>query len=309
MNQGTDFPSEEAVRAVLAAVDPGWSLQTVLPLAGSFSNHTHLIEARSASGELERLVIRRYAEAGGHQARKAQVEFRALALLQGHDIPAPQPLVLDGDGALLGSPGIVTSFVPGCQIMAADDPPAWAVVCTNTARMLARIHAVPCDEQAQAFLLDANAEVVWFLKYGEPPGYMQAHPDGAMVWNAVHDLLPGIQFAPSTLVHIDYWCGNILWENGQMSAVVDWEEAAYGDPGYDVAYCRMEMYIEGLDAAADSFLRTYESARGQPVTNLGFWELAASVRTMTHLETSLRTPVMHARFRQFIARARQRAGY
>lgn len=40
------------------------------------------------------------------------------------------------------------------------------------------------------------------------------------------------------LVHLDDWRGNVLWDRGQTTAVVDWEEAACGDPVVDVAYCR-----------------------------------------------------------------------
>jgi aminoglycoside phosphotransferase (APT) family kinase protein len=62
--------------------------------------------------------------------------------------------------------------------------------------------------------------------------------------------------------------------------VIDWEEAAYGDPAVDLAYARMNMILMGLPEAAEEFLRIYELETGRPVKNLGFWELAASVRPM-----------------------------
>ena len=62
--------------------------------------------------------------------------------------------------------------------------------------------------------------------------------------------------------------------------MLDWEEAAYGDPAIDVAYARMNMFLMNLPEAADEFLRVYESETGGKIENLGFWELAASVRPM-----------------------------
>jgi aminoglycoside phosphotransferase (APT) family kinase protein len=81
-------------------------------------------------------------------------------------------------------------------------------------------------------------------------------------------------------LHIDYWSGNILWHENEISAVIDWEEASYGDPACDVAYARMNMVLMSLPEAADEFLRVYESETGSKIKNLGFWELAACVRPM-----------------------------
>jgi len=40
-----EFPSQEAVRAVLAAIAPGSALSAIRPLPASYSNLTHLVEA------------------------------------------------------------------------------------------------------------------------------------------------------------------------------------------------------------------------------------------------------------------------
>ena len=66
----------------------------------------------------------------------------------------------------------------------------------------------------------------------------------------------------SAFLHMDYWPGNILWHKGQISALVDWDAASYGDPALDVAYFRMNMYIRGIKEAADMFLDQYEAESG-----------------------------------------------
>jgi aminoglycoside phosphotransferase (APT) family kinase protein len=306
LNQPTEMPTAERIQALLHEIAPGSTLLAIEPLPGSYSNYTHLVDARSADGSELRLVVRRYRVFGSYdRGEKAHREFKTFALLQQHGIPCSPPLYLDPQGAVLGIPGIVTGYVPGTQIPSPSDPVGWA---RALAVMLARIHAVPCDAATQSFLLDADAEATWFLRAGAVPDYMAAHPDGAAVWQQVHDLSPNRQPVEPALVHIDYWPGNVLWHQGQIVAIVDWEEAAYGDPAIDVAYCRMELCLSGMGPVADEFLATYEASVGQPVANLGFWELAAAARPMFHAEGRITKSPTREEFRSFIATASRRVG-
>ena len=127
-------------------------------------------------------------------------------------------------GTILGSPGIVTRYMPGKLIMAQPYPAQWA---ENLAKTLASIHSIPINGPNTSFLLDANSEVLWFLKSKDSiPKYISVHPKGDILWQAVLDYLPRLVRVEPFLVHIDYWSGNILWDKGVISAVVDWEEAA-----------------------------------------------------------------------------------
>jgi aminoglycoside phosphotransferase (APT) family kinase protein len=310
-------PSAEAVEALLRVIAPGTTLHHIRALPGSFSNSTHLVEFGSPQGPDTRIAVRRYAvHAGYDRGEKARREYRTLELLEAHGIPAPQPLYLDDAGEHLGVPGIVTSFVPGRQVAAPGDPAGYA---RALAAMLARIHAIPCRATEREFLLDANSEASWFLHSGQVPERMQGHADGRAVWRSVHRLLPDIQRIAPALVHIDYYSGNILWEGDQITAVLDWEEAACGDPAIDVAYLRMELFTYGLVDTANEFLDAYAAEAGRPVENLGIWELAAAARNMpdpaVHLPEhqsighTICTPSsVREGFAEFIADARARAG-
>ena len=262
---------------VIRQLDSEGILKSARPLPGSFSNESTLLVYETAVGP-KQVVVRRYAVFGDYdRGAKAEREFNTLALLQQHHIPAPVPLLLDKSGDLLGSPGIVTSFVAGQQIIRPANQAAWV---SELAQTLAKIHAIPLAAADRRFLLDGNEEVVWFLRNEKAKEKMCAHPDGRSIWQAVHDLLPTIQPVPPALVHIDYWLGNILWQDGRITAVLDWEEASFGDPGYDVAYLRLELAMLGGETLADAFLAAYVQANGRPVTNLTFWELAAAARFM-----------------------------
>lgn len=278
MKEPIAAPSTENVQVLLDVLAPGSSIQSIDSLPGSFSNASHVIEALDADGTRSRIVIRRYAIFGSYdRGEKARREYLTLELLQAHGIPVPQPLYLDEHGTVLGSPGIVTRLVPGKHLIDPPDPIDWA---RSMATMLARIHAVPCGPPATTFLLDANSDVSWFARSAAVPRPLLDHADGPLVWRTVRDWLPLMHPATPTLVHLDYWPGNILWHEGRISAIVDWEEAAYGDPGIDVAYGRMQLFLLGMDDAARAFLETYEAQTGCPVENLALWDLAASTRAM-----------------------------
>lgn len=220
---------EEIACALLARVMPGSSLLNVELLPGSFSNHTHLVEARLPNGKPYKIVVRRYKIFGEYdRGEKAYREFKTFELLNQNRVPAPQALLLDERGEILGAPGIVTRFVEGSLMLEApSDAIDWA---RKLARMLAKIHSSPCGKEEQSFLLKGNTEASWFLKYDSPPKYLQDYPGGADLWQMFRELYPNILAMPPSLLHIDYWSGNILWHKNEISAVLDWEEAAYGDP-------------------------------------------------------------------------------
>lgn len=301
------FPREIAY-ALLERIVPGSSLRKIELLPGSFSNHTHLVEVRLPNGNPFKLVVRRYKIFGDYdRGEKAFREFRVFELLRQPQIPAPEPLLLDESGDILGSPGIVTGFVEGNLIM--DVPTDYMVWVWKLARTLARIHSIPCGKEEQKFLLKGNDQAAWFLKYDTPPRYMPEYPGGTDLWHFIRKLSADIRADLPSLLHIDYWSGNILWQENEISAVLDWEEASYGDPAVDVAYARMNMVLMGAPNAADEFLHIYESEVGRKIKNLGFWELAASVRPMVDPvdwkvteTTGLNTEV----FLQFIEDAKKR---
>lgn len=148
------------IRALLAEVAPGSTLLAIEPLPGSYSNATHLVHARSPDGSDLSLVVRRYRVFGRYdRGEKARREFRAFELARQHGISAPQPVYLDDQGAMLGTPGIVTEYVEGAQVTSPSYPAAWA---RALAEMLARIHQVPCRPETEGFLLDATSEASWF---------------------------------------------------------------------------------------------------------------------------------------------------
>jgi aminoglycoside phosphotransferase (APT) family kinase protein len=82
----------------------------------------------------------------------------------------------------------------------------------------------------------------------------------------------------SVLLHGDFWPGNILWRDGTLVAVIDWEDAKLGDPLTDLAISRLDiLWIFGVDAM-HSFTHHYMSMMAIDYTNLPYWDLCAALR-------------------------------
>lgn len=169
-----NIPPKEAINNLLEVIATGSKLVGIREATGSFSNSTHFVEAISPSHEKIRFIVRRYAEFGGSRSEKARLEFNALRLLERHGIAAPKPIYLDEHGKILGSPGIVTTYVSGKQLVTPGNPYGWA---RSMASTLAEIHDIIPTEDDKKFLLNGNRETIWFLRPNDAPKYMTSHPN------------------------------------------------------------------------------------------------------------------------------------
>ena len=302
MTEAQHSLSLETCQVLLAEIDPSSRFVSVRPMGADGTNPAFVIEARTATGTPWQLAVKCYLNTTGKARTHAQLEFKTLQMLQKHAVPVPAALYLDETGVLLGLPGMVTTFAAGQQVLAPPD----ALACAREmALVLAKIHSIPVGPAEKVWLEDANQAVLWFRKTGVIPNYMVNNPHGQFIWDTLERLLPTWQPVPPTLVHTDYWIGQLLWQQGKISAVLDWEEAGYGDPAYDLAYCRMDAYLSQMGrAAADELLLVYEAEMGRPVVNLHLWEFAATPRPMHNPAWEA---VCRAQLRDFIADVRQRA--
>ncbi len=79
-----------------------------------------------------------------------------------------------------------------------------------------------------------------------------------MIRSALAHNWPPERRTPSRLLHGDFWPGNTLWRMGRLTAVIDWEDAARGDPLADPGNGRLEVALlwgrEAMQAFTDHYL-------------------------------------------------------
>ncbi|MCB9677066.1 MAG: phosphotransferase [Alphaproteobacteria bacterium] len=242
---------------LVARFSPGHALVDHHPLTGGVSAEVTHIRFDGGS-----FVVRRpyAADPGERAARVAALEHGLLAALNTAGIPVARPLGLDLSNAILPSAYLVVAFVPGTTEVPAE---RLDTALDAMAALLASLHALDPGAPGFAALPAREDPVAGALTY-LPPGY-----DGLEA--ALRRRTYAGRNAPAVL-HGDFWPGNLLWHDGRIAALLDWEDAAVGDPLCDLATSRVELASAYGFEAADRFTAAYLARHPLDVSDLPVWE-------------------------------------
>lgn len=259
---------EQIVQIVL----PQGRLLRAWSLSGGISAEMTVLEVAMPDGLTQKLVVRQFGgEQSGQTLHPAAKEFQLLQITNTAGLATPKPYYLDLSGQILPAPYLVIEFVPGEMVLA---PANRTTYLTQLADHLAGIHRFNGTDFDLSFLgepITACAEMA-------RPAVDKSLFDEAKI----RAVLASYQLVESsthlTLLHGDFWPGNSLWQDGQLVAVIDWEDAALGDPLMDLARSRSEIaWIFGLEAM-NTFTACYQSLMPLDYTHLPFWDLCAALR-------------------------------
>jgi aminoglycoside phosphotransferase (APT) family kinase protein len=215
-----------------------------------------------------------------HNPQIAADEFKLLQLLHSEGLATPMPYYLDQSCEIFPTPYIVLEYIEGEPGFAPSDLTDLILQFTTH---LARIHRVDCSRLDVSFLPQQEKKVAERLR--ARPANIGKSVDEMRIRDTLESVWPIPQRNPSVLLHGDYWPGNILWRDGQLVAVIDWEDAALGDPLADVANSRREiLWAFGIDAMR-SFTQMYQSMAAIDFTNLPYWDLCAALLTASQISS------------------------
>ena len=264
-----DAQREDAIRQLVRRIDPGGTLLRTWRPAGGGSAEVTALEVGRQDGQSTKLIVRRHGEVDRRRNRQiARDEFKLLQIAQSHGLAAPKPYVLDESCRLFPTPLLVIEYVDGApEFMPAD----LAGYLAQAATQLAKIHGVRRTPDL-SFLPGYDRGL------GERPAVLDASLGEERIRDALASAWPVPQVNQSVLLHGDYWPGNLLWRDGRLVAVVDWEDAAVGDPLADLANSRLEFLWSFGTEAMDTFTDHYRSSTTIDVANLPYWDLCAALR-------------------------------
>lgn len=253
---------------------PQSKLLGVWSLAGGISAQMTALEIEDPDGRKRRLIVRRPAggilEQNPHAARD---EFRLLKVTHSLGLATPVPYHLDQSGQIFSAPYLVIQYVEGQPEFAPAD---LAGTLFQLAEHLATIHSANCSPNGLSFLPVRQSECAEMCS--QPPVQMNAQLDEARIRAVLASVGPLPQRNAPVLLHGDYWPGNILWQDNRLVAVIDWEDAALGDPLIDLAIARLDIaWIFGLEAMR-LFTAQYHARMAIDYTNLPYWDLCAALR-------------------------------
>jgi aminoglycoside phosphotransferase (APT) family kinase protein len=267
-------PDDTSFERLAQGIDPRSKLLRTWELEGGVSAQVTAIEIELPGGLTSKMVVRRYGDADlEHNPHVAADEYRLLQIVQSAGLAVPAPLYLDQEGGIFSRPCIVIEYVEGQSDFAPADLDNALL---QTATYLSRVHAIGGSSFDLSFL--PGQEEIYAAKFRARPARLDDSLDEGRIRNALEAVWPLPQQNEPVLLHGDFWPGNMLWRDGRLVAVIDWEDAQLGDPLADLANSRLEiMWAFGVEAM-HSFTRYYRSLSNIDFTNLPYWDLCAALR-------------------------------
>ncbi len=258
-------------------------------------------------------VLRKDAEATIDASHSRRNEFALITAAHAAGVTVPEPIAFCDDVGVMGAPFALMAKAPGVGLgskvvksLTDADRPA---LTERLAREMARIHAIrpptlrnPHLEPVERSRISANparsasilrqaqdaadCEPLAFL--GKPPTDF-ATAEVALMRDWLDRLAlsrPGLEWAlrwcelyiprprETTLIHRDFRTGNYMVDAGELTAVLDWEFACWGDPMFDIGwlmaecwrFSRPDLEAGGVGERA-AFYTAYEQESGRKVND------------------------------------------
>ncbi len=234
------------------------------PLTGGVSAFIDALELEMPDGKQTRFVVRR---AGEHEWKEQaehtiEIEFRLQQALFQKGLPVAEQILLDTTCEILPTPYAVMRMIEGTT-----DVPQSRVESAmyGMSEFLLRLHQLEPDSVVVPGLPAQEDPVAGALLY--IPGTPQ--------WSELRGAISDWQTTdvPASILHGDFWPGNIIWYNNQIAAVIDWEDAATGTPVSDLACCRAEiMAMYGPDAVT-AFTEHYQAHSDLDFSDQPLWDV------------------------------------
>lgn len=267
---------------------PNLEISAFRPILGGRSRQTALFSIANAPGFPSDMVVQRGipGQTVSDTFLGEEGQYALLDALNKAGMRVPRPVLVETDSAPLAAPFLIVERSNG----APAQPDYWRPVeqesiALDLAREMALLHAQPIDalsaklpqsrtrydvaswaEEIEEFAAHWNRDAHWpSITMSAVIAWLRANVD------CVDDR--------RTLIHNDMVFHNILAEDGQITAVLDWEQTSIGHPAADLGY------VYPVVRAAtdwDKFMAIYREAGGPPVPQrqINFFALRGGLRLM-----------------------------
>jgi aminoglycoside phosphotransferase len=241
---------------------------------------------------VERLIVRRYADRWTwwslDDGEKTRREWTVMRWLFGRGLPVPQVYAsgTEGEHEYL--------LMPGAPDRRAQETDAAHI--EALAALLARIHRLGAPQDVRQVLPEASLEAE--LARLRDIAY-RCHADGLL--EATERLYTELnakknteqaeeqpekqaEVPPLCVLHGNPRFDNVLCDAQGITALLGWENAALGDPRWDVARVVNDLRSQQADALAERFCTAYASHGGPPPVNMTYWEAVTAVQSWALVE-------------------------
>lgn len=274
-------------------------------LGGGSSQENWAFDAEmdTPAGPVRRPLLMRREPVTGVVDSARDVEFALLRALGETDLPVPRVHLLD-DGTRLERGAIIVDRLPGRAhraVLRDTDPlglgeQARLRLAERLPILLAGVHGLDVEAVGLTAILPETGDPArteldrWEYELNRVE--LEPHPGlrEVIAWLRDHLPAPG----PVRLVHGDFRPANVLVDEGEVVALLDWELAHLGDPHDDLGWytCsvyRREHFLDGRWSPAD-FLNSWSEGSGLDIdpARLHFWQVMSAFRLAVIALTAVR---------------------
>ena len=272
-------------------------IDDVVRLSGGASRETWAFRANGRD-----LILRRDPPGRPGVPGSMALEANAMRACGRAGLPVPEVLV-DDDGALLGTAGLVMSRVPGETIarrILREDEYAHArgVLAAQLGAFLGGLHAIDPAEVPGIAAVDTLAQ--YWDRYRQMDDVSPTF-EAAFRWLDAHR-------PPSServIVHGDLRLGNVIVDRAGLAAAIDWELVHLGDPLEDLGWLCVKAWRFGAPlpvggvGTIDQLVDAYEAASGRHIDRDAFhwwlvmntlkWGIGCMGQASVHLTGAMRS--------------------
>lgn len=252
----------DVVSWVEESIGSGAAVTSVRQLKGATSSTLYALQV-AQGGTSQPYVLRLFSNQEWLAEEPDLAEHEAANLLQvaTAGIAVPALVANDPTGSRCRLPAILMTCLPGTVVLCPDDLDGWL---RQMAEVLIPLHS-----------LDPAGHSWVYTPYNDPasltvPTWSRYPELWARAIEIVNRPRPQVK---ERFIHRDYHPNNVLWQDGQLSGIVDWPNACRGPAGIDIAWCRVNLKSTHGVAVADRFLDLYCAAAGSSFSYDPFWDL------------------------------------
>lgn len=265
-------------------------------IAGGRSNLTFHVTDRAGGAWALRRPPTGHVLASAHDMGR---EHRVMSALAPTAVPVPSMVGMCQDDTVTGAPFYLMDWVDGTvvrdQAVAQEfDLATRRAMGISAVKNLAKIHAVDIDQVGLGNFAKREGYIARQLRRWKGQVDATESPTGPLIDRGHAALLDGVPEQSTTrLVHGDFRLDNtIIDDNGEVTAVLDWELTTLGDPLADLGVM-LTYWTRPGDAVvaltnpptlADGFIErdevveVYEQATGGPIRNVAYYQAFATWR-------------------------------
>ncbi len=239
-------------------------------------------------------VLRSDAVSGIAESWPRAKEYALIAAAHAAGVTVPEPLWVEPSGSVIGRPFYVMRRVKGLaqgrRLLRSLEGDAGDALAQRLGAELAKLHRITPSTAPDtlSFLPKVGGDLIP-LRAAHYRKSLDALPEPQPVleWaiNRMEDLAPKIETI--ALAHRDFRTGNYMADDGQLTAILDFEFSGWSDPYEDLGwFCARCWRFGAVDREAggigtrESFYAGYAGESGRPVDDarVRYWEAVAPIR-------------------------------